>query len=171
MRRREFITLLGGAAAWPLAARAQQPDRIQRVGFLISTAETDQEARNWIAAFERRFAELGWSDCRNVRIEYRFGGGTRRACGSLQRSCWNCDLTRFSMRPRTPLQRCVSKLCQYQSFSCRSLTRFRLALSQISRAQKAISPASPISSFQLAESGCRSSRNAHQLLAQWQSYS
>jgi ABC-type uncharacterized transport system substrate-binding protein len=76
MRRREFISLLGGATtAWPFATRAQQPDRIRRVGFLISNAETDQEARNWITAFERRFAELGWTDGRNVRIEYRFGGG------------------------------------------------------------------------------------------------
>jgi ABC-type uncharacterized transport system substrate-binding protein len=74
--RRKFITLLGGAAAvWPMMARAQQPDRVRRVGFLISTAATDQEARNWITAFERRFAELGWTDGRNVRIEYRFGEG------------------------------------------------------------------------------------------------
>ena len=75
MKRREFITLLGGTGVWPLAARAQQPDRVRRVGFLISTAETDQEARAWITAFERRFAELGWVDGRNVRIEYRFGEG------------------------------------------------------------------------------------------------
>ena len=69
VKRREFITLLGGTGVWPLAARAQQPDRVRRVGFLISTAETDQEARAWITAFERRFAELGWVDGRNVRIE------------------------------------------------------------------------------------------------------
>jgi putative ABC transport system substrate-binding protein len=76
MRRREFISLLGGAtAAWPFATRAQQPDRVRLVGFLASTPETDQETRNWITAFERRFAELGWTDGRNVRIEYRFGGG------------------------------------------------------------------------------------------------
>ena len=75
MKRREFITLLGGTGVWPLAARAQQPDRVRRVGFLISTAETDHEARAWITAFERRFAELGWVDGRNVRIEYRFGEG------------------------------------------------------------------------------------------------
>ena len=75
MKRREFITLLGGTGVWPLAARAQQPDRVRRVGFLISTAETDQEARAWITAFERRLAELGWADGRNVRIEYRFGEG------------------------------------------------------------------------------------------------
>jgi len=85
IRRREFIGLLGGAAAWPLAAEAQQPDRVRRLGFLISTAETDQEARNWITAFERRFAELGWTDGRNVRIEYRFGGGDATRMRQLAR--------------------------------------------------------------------------------------
>jgi putative tryptophan/tyrosine transport system substrate-binding protein len=76
MRRREFITLVGGAtAAWPIATRAQQPDRVRLVGYLASTPETEQQTRNWITAFERRFAELGWTDGRNVRIEYRFGGG------------------------------------------------------------------------------------------------
>jgi len=75
VKRRDFITLLGGAATWPLAAPAQQGERMRRVGFLISTEETDQEARNWITAFQRRFAELGWTDGHNVRIEYRFGGG------------------------------------------------------------------------------------------------
>src|SRR5262249_37603701 len=86
MRRREFITLIGGAAAaWPLAAETQQPGRVRRLGFLISSAETDQEARNWITAFERRFAELGWTDGRNVRIEYRFGGGDATRMRQLAR--------------------------------------------------------------------------------------
>jgi len=85
VKRRDFVTLLGGAVAWSLAARAQQPDRVRRVGFLISTAETDQEARNWIRAFEQRFAELGWTDGRNVRIEYRFGGGDATRMPQLAR--------------------------------------------------------------------------------------
>jgi len=79
MRRREFITLLGGAAMWPLAARAQQPDRMRRIGVLIGSAadadadDTDAQAR--LAAFLQGLAQLGWTDGRNVQIEIRRGGG------------------------------------------------------------------------------------------------
>jgi putative ABC transport system substrate-binding protein len=76
MKRREFITLLGGAAAtWPLTARAQQPDRMRRIGYVTSNAESDPEPQLWVAAFRKGFEELGWTDGRNVRIDYRFGGG------------------------------------------------------------------------------------------------
>ena len=76
MRRREFITLLGGAAVvWPLAARAQQPERVRRIGALISLAETNPEAQAWISAFTRRLQELGWTAGRNVRIDFRWGAG------------------------------------------------------------------------------------------------
>ena len=76
MRRREFITFLGGAAvAWPLAAQAQQANRMRRIGFLTSSAESDPEAQLWITAFRKGLEEFGWTDGHNVRIEYRFGGG------------------------------------------------------------------------------------------------
>ena len=77
--RREFITLLGGAAAaWPLAVRAQQPDRMRRIGVLIGSAyadadDTDAQVR--LAAFLQGLAQLGWTDGRNVQIEIRRGGG------------------------------------------------------------------------------------------------
>jgi putative ABC transport system substrate-binding protein len=73
--RREFITLLGGAAMWPRAASAQQPERVRRVGVLISLAEHDAEARAWATALERRLQELGWTSGRNLRLDYRFGLG------------------------------------------------------------------------------------------------
>jgi putative tryptophan/tyrosine transport system substrate-binding protein len=78
MRRREFITLLGGVAAWPLGARAQQP---RRVGVLIPHyAQTDREGQASVAAFIDTLQRLGWTDGRNVRIEYRWGAGdTERA--------------------------------------------------------------------------------------------
>jgi putative tryptophan/tyrosine transport system substrate-binding protein len=75
MRRREFITLLGGAAACPLAARAQQGERMRRVGLLMSTAANDPESRARVAALLQGLQELGWIDGRNVRVEYRWGEG------------------------------------------------------------------------------------------------
>ena len=75
MRRREFITLVGGAAAgWPLAARAQQPDRTRRIGVLMGAAvQTDQQAG--LAVFKETLHQLGWIDGRNVRVEVRWAGG------------------------------------------------------------------------------------------------
>jgi putative tryptophan/tyrosine transport system substrate-binding protein len=75
MRRRKFITLLGGAAAWPLAARAQQSERMRRIGVLTSLASDDPESMARIAAFLQGLQELGWSVGRNVRIDYRWGAG------------------------------------------------------------------------------------------------
>jgi putative ABC transport system substrate-binding protein len=74
MRRREFITLLGGAtAAWPLAARAQQREQMRRIGVLMNTAADDPQSPVRIAALLQGLQELGWADGRNVRIEYRWG--------------------------------------------------------------------------------------------------
>jgi putative tryptophan/tyrosine transport system substrate-binding protein len=66
MRRREFITLLSGAAAWPLAARAQQTDRVRRIGVLSSLARDDQDNNVRIAAFQQGLQQLGWTDGHNV---------------------------------------------------------------------------------------------------------
>jgi putative ABC transport system substrate-binding protein len=75
MRRREFIALIGGAAAWPLAARAQQGERVRRIGVLMSLAADDPEGQARLAAFAQGLQELGWSIGRNVRIDYRWGTG------------------------------------------------------------------------------------------------
>ena len=76
MRRREFITLLGGtAAAWPLAARAQQGDRVRRIGVLMPLDENDPERKTFVSAFTQALADLGWTDGRNVRMDLRWGGG------------------------------------------------------------------------------------------------
>jgi putative ABC transport system substrate-binding protein len=71
MKRREFITLIGGAAAWPIASRAQQSGKLPTIGYL--GASSPPEAAPWIAAFEQRLRELGWVEGRTVTIEYRWG--------------------------------------------------------------------------------------------------
>jgi len=73
MRRREFITLLGGTAAtWPLAARAQQPVRVRRIGALMSIAENDSQSTVWSSAFERGLTDHGWKPGNDLKIEYRW---------------------------------------------------------------------------------------------------
>jgi putative ABC transport system substrate-binding protein len=75
MRRREFITLVGAAAACPLTARAQQPERMRRVGVLTGAKAEDGENKARNAAFEQALQQLGWTPGRNIRIDYRFAGG------------------------------------------------------------------------------------------------
>jgi putative ABC transport system substrate-binding protein len=75
MRRRDFITLLGGAAAtWPLAASTQQTKRMRRIGMLMGLVASDPEAQSRVAAFENGLRELGWVKGRNLSIEYRWAG-------------------------------------------------------------------------------------------------
>jgi ABC-type uncharacterized transport system substrate-binding protein len=76
MNRREFIALLGGAAVWPLAARAQQPERVRRIGVLTaSIPASDPEVKARLAAFEQGLRELGWTEGHNMRIDFRSGAG------------------------------------------------------------------------------------------------
>ena len=72
MQRREFITLLGGTLALPLTARAQQPERMRRIGVLMAYAESDQEGQAWMVAFWKGLQKLGWTEGRNVRIDTRW---------------------------------------------------------------------------------------------------
>src|SRR5262245_23031496 len=80
-RRREFITLLGGAATWPLGVHAQQGERVRRIGVLVSGAANNPDVQVWLAAFLQGLLELGWSEGRNLRIEYRLG-----ALGDVERT-------------------------------------------------------------------------------------
>src|SRR5262245_2204802 len=75
MRRRDFITLVGSAAAMPIVARAQQPDRIRRVGVLSCQAVYDEDNKVRVAAFQQQLEQLGWTDGHNVRIDFRFAAG------------------------------------------------------------------------------------------------
>jgi putative ABC transport system substrate-binding protein len=76
MKRRDFITLLGGAAAaWPVAARAQQGEHVRRIGVLMPYDENDPLTKPRVSAFTQALADLGWTDGRNVRMDFRWGGG------------------------------------------------------------------------------------------------
>jgi putative ABC transport system substrate-binding protein len=84
IRRRDFITLLGGAAAaWPLAARAQQGERMRRIGVLISGDENDPVWKTRLSAFTQALADVGWTDGRNARLDRRWGGGDINRIGAL----------------------------------------------------------------------------------------
>jgi putative ABC transport system substrate-binding protein len=85
MKRREFITLLGGAAAWPLVARAQQPERMRRIGVLNPIPADHQEAPARTAAFQQGLQQLGWTVDLNVRIDYRWSGGD---AGNIRKHAW-----------------------------------------------------------------------------------
>ena len=75
MNRRDFITLLGGAAAWPLAARGQQGDRVRRIGVLMFGDENDPVPKTYVSAFTQALSDLGWTDGRNARMDLRWASG------------------------------------------------------------------------------------------------
>ncbi|MGC2202858.1 MAG: ABC transporter substrate-binding protein, partial [Stellaceae bacterium] len=75
MRRREFVTALGAAAAWPLAGHAQEPEHTRRIGVLIAFPQNDPHTRALVTAFAQALARLGWIEGKNIRIDYRFAAG------------------------------------------------------------------------------------------------
>jgi hypothetical protein len=86
MKRREFVALIGGAAAtWPLAVGAQQSERMRRVGVLIPRASNDPESRARIAAFQQGLQQWGWTEGRNARIDILWPGGSARVCATRER--------------------------------------------------------------------------------------
>src|SRR4029079_12748985 len=77
MRRRDFITQVGSAVAWPVVAHAQQSDRVRRVGVLMIFSESDPEAQSQVKVLLQRLGELGWMEGRNLRIDYRWNAAER----------------------------------------------------------------------------------------------
>jgi putative ABC transport system substrate-binding protein len=144
MRRRQFITLVGGAAAWPLAARAQQTDRVRRIGVLMGFLENDLEAQAYIGAFRNGLQKLGWTEGRNVRIDTRWA--TPADVDSMQRFAKELvalqpDLILSNTTPPRP--RCYTKRAPSPSFS-RWLSIRSVAAS--SRASRGPAETSPVSS-------------------------
>ena len=91
MRRRNFIKLLGGVVAWPLAAHAQQAARMRRIGILLNASSDDPQYQAWVGAFLQELALLGWAIGRNVRVETRWAGANA-AIDALARSRVLVDL-------------------------------------------------------------------------------
>ena len=102
IQRRDFVTLLSGAVAWPVAGRAQQGDRVRRVGVLMPYNENDPEQKRRLSAFSQALADLGWTDGRNVQVYLRWAGGDfdrmpalakelvdlRASCKTVGRGVW-----------------------------------------------------------------------------------
>ena len=120
MKRREFITLLGGAAAWPIVATAQQGKRMRRVGVLMPYAANDPQAHARNAAFLQGLQQLAWTVGNNVEIDYRWSGGneddTRRYAAELVALAPDVILRR-AVRRSAP---CNARHAPYQSYSHRS---------------------------------------------------
>ena len=94
LQRREFIAGLGGAAAsWPVVARAQQGERIRRIGVLMPYDETDPVAKAYLSAFRQTLAALGWTDGRNVRMDLRWWGDDINRARALAQSWSACNPT------------------------------------------------------------------------------
>jgi putative ABC transport system substrate-binding protein len=101
VKRREFVTLLGGAAAWPLAARAQQQDRMRRIGVLMSASENDLEYQAFVAAFREGLQKLGWMEGRNIRFDYRWElRSSERVGNSLRSLTWSRSRLEISSAAR-----------------------------------------------------------------------
>src|SRR5262249_13965217 len=95
LKRRAFITLLGGAAAWPLAARAQQAERMRRVGVLTPLPAGDAEGHAWLTAFTQALQQSGWTVGQNVRIDYRWALAIPQPCASMQPNWWHSSRTSY----------------------------------------------------------------------------
>ena len=140
MRRREFISLLGGAAAWPLVAREQQGERVRRIGVLMSTAADDPEGRARIAAFLDGLQQLGWTDGRNAQIDIRWPKGeseARKYAADLAALAPDVSWLLASMWGR-----CNRQPKPYRSYSCWSRTRSAAVSSRAYRGWAATPPGS-----------------------------
>ena len=86
MQRREFIVFFGGAATWPLAARAQQPEQMRRIGILVNWTADDPEGQARVGTFRQALEQLGWSEGRDVRIDIRWSRTLLNASANTRRN-------------------------------------------------------------------------------------
>ena len=143
MKRREFITLLGGAAVWPLAARAQQGERMRRIGVLAGGAiesAADTQERN--AAFAQTLQQLGWTNGDNVRIDYRYGLGNAANVRKYAAELVSLAPDVSWLRMHQYWRRCCRRRARCRSYSWLSSTLSVPALLRAWRSRAATPPAS-----------------------------
>ena len=118
MRRREFLGVLSGAAAaWPLSTLAQQPERVRRIGVLSGATKDTPDLQVRLAAFQQVLQQLGWTDGRNVRIDYRWGAGRPTTFADTRRNWWHSRRTSSWQQAR------LWSRCFRQPAPCRSSWR------------------------------------------------
>src|SRR5262245_4302077 len=142
MKRREFIRLLGGAAAaWPLAARAQQREKMRRIGVLLNAAADDPDFQAWVGAFQQGLAQAGWIIGRNVRIDTRAGPEANPTTFADTRRNWSRwrPTSSWPMAPQ-PCDRCCRRPAPCRSCSRSQPIRWALVLSTTWRGPAATSP-------------------------------
>src|SRR5262249_35294242 len=104
MRRREFITLIGGAAAWPIAARPQQSERMRKIGILMPLQESDAESRRRIAAFSQILQQIGWVDGQTITLEKRFSDGKPERLATLANELVHADVDVIVSQAAEPIE-------------------------------------------------------------------
>ena len=139
MRRREFIMLAGGVAAWPLAAHAQD-QRVRRIGILTALDEAENKIR--IDPLLQELPRLGWSDGHNIRIDMRAAGGNAERYANMRRNCLRGRRTSSSLLAAPPRTACFRLPAPRRLSSRSSSTRWALALSTTSRSRAAMLQAS-----------------------------
>ena len=159
VRRREFITLLGGtAAAWPLAARAQQAERVRRIGVLTPFNEGDPEVRSRVSAFQEALREAGWVEGRNMRIDYRWAAGDLDRIRAYAAEIVGLAPRRSSAPARRSWPLFGKRPKPYRLYSRGSPIPSASALLRVWRDRAAILPGLRISNRRWVGSGCRNSK-------------
>ena len=172
MKRRQFITLLGGAAAWPVAARAQQAGGMRRIGVLMGATENDSETQPWVAAFREGLEKLGWSEGRNILIDTRWATpGDVKSRERFAKELARCSSTSFFRIARPSLRLCCNKRARSHRFRprCRSgRERLRRELSEARRERHRFHSVRAVDSRQVAGAaqGDRAARHPGRLIVQ-----
>jgi putative ABC transport system substrate-binding protein len=123
VKRRNFITLLGGAAAWPFGARAQQRDRMRTIGVLTPFAADDAEGHARLTAFAQGLQQLGWTVGQNIRIDYRWGDGQPASMRKLADELASLAPDVILAIPARPYRHCFKRPAPCRSSSRPSLTQ------------------------------------------------